>query len=63
MKIFIYCTYNDLFFTGEGFTNDFMNCMFFSGASFALAQLNHFLDANKDFDISDFDLYVKCEVY
>lgn len=66
MEFFIYCTYNDMFFTGSGFTSDFMECMFFTGVAYALGSVEDFLNTIDTDElpicIEDFVLYQKGDI-
>lgn len=64
MEFFIYCTYYEMFFTGSGFTSNFLNVCFFTNIQCAIACIYDYLDHKDDLDlcIDDFVFYQKGDI-
>lgn len=60
--IFVCLKDSSMFLNGYGLTEDFERCMFFNSVAVALSTLEQFCSCN-DFEIQDFNMFVKCEVY
>lgn len=62
MSIFFIYKYDNLFFTPYGLVDNFFECQFYNSMYVGISELQSFCDEN-DFDIDDFEFYVKGSVY